>query len=133
MRNKSCISTRMFFDGWIGVSGLGSDLSLFAGVVVPLASSCSSMVQSDCVQCSTNDDCIRRGAAFANSICVDELCAVPTPPDPWGCLGHSPSAVPPPGSVTLTGQLDDGTNVGGLTIFSRTGPLAYAALVPVSQ
>ena len=84
--DKSCISRRMFFDGWIWVSHLGSALPLFVSVVASLAGCCSSIVQSDRVQCSINDDCIRRGSAFANSICVDELCESSAPPDPWNCL-----------------------------------------------
>jgi hypothetical protein len=35
---------------------------------------CSLAVNADRVQCSTNADCTQRGAAFADSVCVESLC-----------------------------------------------------------
>ena len=56
-------------------------------------------MQSGRVQCSTNDDCTRRGGAFASSICVNQFCEAP---GPWSCLGQVVWPTPTGGMVTAT-------------------------------
>jgi branched-chain amino acid transport system substrate-binding protein len=51
-----------------------------AVLVAACAGSCSLIVQKDGVQCVTNEDCTRRGGAFANSVCsMDRVCVAAAP------------------------------------------------------
>ncbi len=76
-------------------------------VVVCLGVGCQVLVPSDVYQCTTDDDCAARGAAFESTTCVERVCApLPattaadadadasgpavdaSPVDPkWGCIG----------------------------------------------
>jgi hypothetical protein len=48
------------------------------------ASACTIINDVDRVQCSTDNDCRKRGGAFAEAVCRNSVCV----PDPtWGCLG----------------------------------------------
>lgn len=69
---------------------------------------CSLALQTSAEQCNVDGDCAARGAAFANTRCVDHVCAADAkdsgggdvvvdgpPADPkWGCLGNV--VIPPP-------------------------------------
>ena len=69
----------------------------FWSLALALAAGCTSLVQSDRVQCSTDADCTRRGGEFASSICVAQLCA-----GPWSCLAHVVWPTATAGTVTAT-------------------------------
>jgi len=59
---------------------------------------CSVIVDADRPQCETTADCTNRGAAFADAVCISNLCQ----PDPrWGCLS-SPASTPDPGPFDVT-------------------------------
>ena len=63
--------------------------ALVAAAALFGASGCSLAFPVGDVQCQTDADCTARGAAFAGSVCSDEVC-VPgnvEPSGPWGCLG----------------------------------------------
>lgn len=47
---------------------------------------CSAVVDSGRVQCSTDTDCTKRGAAFENTVCVESLCQAV---DAWSCAKHA--------------------------------------------
>ena len=87
-RSSSCISDALLRSP----IGLRAGLSLFTNLALSLVCGCSSWVQSDRVQCSTNEDCTRRGGDFANSICTNQLCDSPDSSassdssGPWSCL-----------------------------------------------
>jgi hypothetical protein len=74
---------------------------LVAAASLSLAN-CSVLVEADREQCSTTQDCVNRGPAFARSVCSDALCVQ----DPvWGCVGSvvwpSPPPMPSPEKVTV--------------------------------
>lgn len=73
-------------------------------LAIVVASGCSALVQSDRVQCSTDGDCAARGGAFANSVCVSQLCQAP---GPWDCLGKVVWPTPSSGTVTVVLNLTD--------------------------
>lgn len=79
-------------------------LILFSSVVVPLHLGCTSIVESDRVQCSTTADCTRRGGAFANSVCEAQFCHSPSP---WSCLGHVKWPAGTSTSVTVVLNMTD--------------------------
>ena len=78
--------------GWIALCTLGT--------------ACSLLVNADQAQCTTTEDCVSRGTAFAGSTCVEGKCAVAPFRDaevtadagttdsgtvgtgPWDCVGH---------------------------------------------
>jgi hypothetical protein len=66
---------------------------------------CSLTIDPNREQCSTDDDCSKRGEAFAGATCVDSLCVAKPPVDPtWGCLDEPrvpASTDPGPFAVTL--------------------------------
>ncbi len=64
-------------------------------VLWALTSSCSLVVDSDRVQCTTDADCAARGEAFAGSSCVDSVCTEKVE-ERWSCLDQP--AEPPPTS-----------------------------------
>jgi hypothetical protein len=47
---------------------------------------CSAVVDSGRVQCSSDSDCTQRGAAFENTMCVENICEAV---DAWSCAKHS--------------------------------------------
>jgi hypothetical protein len=59
---------------------------------------CSVLVDSERVQCSSDDDCSKRGGEFANSMCVSNLCM---PIDPWSCADHAPLVAPSQTKVSI--------------------------------
>jgi hypothetical protein len=66
---------------------------------------CSVILSPAREQCSTTEDCRVRGAAFANTVCVDSLCQAasdPEPEGPWRCLGNP---TPPPVSTAATAHV----------------------------
>jgi hypothetical protein len=71
-----------------------------------LASACSLILKTDESQCATDDDCHKRGAAFANAVCVANICQKVT--DPLACIGSvKPPPAPPPGKVSITMAFHD--------------------------
>lgn len=91
---------------------------------------CTRLVDSDRVQCSVDQDCAKRGGAFAGSVCVNHFCSPPqvteppvteTPdaqapvaqtPDaeesgPWSCLGHVVWPTSGSGTAKVTMELSD--------------------------
>jgi hypothetical protein len=50
------------------------------------SSGCSAVVDAGRVQCSTDSDCTRRGAAFASTMCIDSECQAT---DSWSCAKHA--------------------------------------------
>ena len=56
---------------------------VWGALLVVWASSCSLVVDSDRVQCTTDEDCEGRGEAFAGSTCVDSVCVEEAR---WACL-----------------------------------------------
>jgi len=87
-----------------------------AASAIATAFGCSLTIDADRAQCSTTTDCKSRGAAFADSVCVDSLCAPlrsvepedggydPSKDPTWGCLGKPPapaSSDPGPFNVLL--------------------------------
>jgi hypothetical protein len=90
---------------------------------------CSLLVPLNAVQCSTDGDCLARGAAFAGAVCVSHVCTSPGsdggPSDggsqdgpgeaeaavdtsgPWGCLAFPPGASDPDATVAVTLTLFD--------------------------
>jgi hypothetical protein len=116
------------------------------------AAACSLLVPLDDTQCTTNDDCAARGAAFTGAVCVDHVCqpsstqgeggadagadvgdaAPDTAIDPWRCLNQPPQTVHSDASIGLELHVLDalrsivtaGVNGGSdLTLLSGT-PLA---------
>ena len=69
-----------------------------------LCTSCSLWVDTGRQQCSKDSDCTGRGAAFANSTCVESLCTLPTK---WSCLGSVTWPSAGTGTVTATLNLKD--------------------------
>lgn len=59
-----------------------------------LTSSCSLVVDSDRVQCSTDADCAARGEAFTGSSCVNSVCVAGAR---WSCLEKAAAAPPASG------------------------------------
>jgi hypothetical protein len=57
------------------------------------AAGCSLVLKTDSEQCTVDADCTNRGAAFANTVCTDNVCvAKSAPPDPkWSCIGEVPA------------------------------------------
>ena len=99
MKEQSSTFRRVYYGGSMRLRMFPSTSLFFASLAVAVAGGCTSLVQSDRVQCSTNDDCTRRGGEFTNSICVAQLCETP---GPWSCLGHVVWPTPGPGTVTAT-------------------------------
>jgi hypothetical protein len=99
VKDQSSTFPGAFHGGSMRLRTFRSTSVFFASLAVAVVASCTSLVQSDRVQCSTSDDCTRRGGEFANSICVSQLCQ---PPGPWSCLGHVVWPTPGPGTVTAT-------------------------------
>jgi hypothetical protein len=81
---------------------LASTISLFLILFSSsLFADCTLIVNSDRVQCHTNEDCASRGGAFASASCIDSVCK----PDPtWECLAASqmPSPQAPPFRIAVT-------------------------------
>jgi hypothetical protein len=46
---------------------------------------CSALVDAGRVQCSNDADCTKRGAGFADTMCVESVCRAM---DPWSCANH---------------------------------------------
>jgi hypothetical protein len=59
--------------------------ALAAGILG--TSGCSLVVATDAEQCVVDADCTARGADFANTTCVANVCQTKVDPK-WGCLGH---------------------------------------------
>ena len=67
-------------------------------------SACSLTVESDRVQCKTDNDCSARGAAYAGYVCSNSLCE----PDPtWACLDQKNSDATPTGTVHVVLTTED--------------------------
>jgi hypothetical protein len=79
-------------------------LPLLASIVLLIAGGCSVWADPDRLQCSTNDDCTRRGGQFANTICIANMCQAP---GPWSCLDHVSWPQAGPNNVTATLVLVD--------------------------
>ncbi|MBW2523483.1 MAG: hypothetical protein JRI23_04885 [Deltaproteobacteria bacterium] len=77
--------------------------TLLTAILAPWAQGgCSYLVDSGRVQCDTDEDCVSRGAAFADAICVDSTCE-PSGVDPaWACLGAVAWPEPPSQLVALS-------------------------------
>ena len=99
VKTQSSMSPRVFYGGSMRLRAFPSALVFFVTLAVAVAGGCSSLVQPDRVQCSTNDDCTRRGGAFANSICAKHLCE---DSGPWSCLGQVSWPTSTAGTVTAT-------------------------------
>ena len=71
-----------------------SSLAPAALAAVVLASTgCSVVLKTDAEQCEVDADCAARGAEFADTVCLENVCQAKVEVDPkWGCLGH---VVPP--------------------------------------
>jgi hypothetical protein len=63
---------------------LSCSLGFFA--LCLLTSGCSAIVDAGRTQCSTDADCTKRGAAFANTQCVASQCLAA---DAWSCADHA--------------------------------------------
>jgi len=106
-----------------------------AAGILALAS-CSLVLEPNTPQCSTTDDCVARGAAFAATTCVDSRCAAKAPvttlsvdagppeapydpADPWRCVGHVTWPTPttePLVDREVFANFVDGRAVSGLTV-----------------
>jgi len=75
-------------------------------LVLPLlgALSCSVLVDANRVQCKTDDDCKARGASFAQSSCVNALCAGSSK---WACLENPPASMGGAGPFRVTMHFAD--------------------------
>jgi hypothetical protein len=79
-----------------------------------MGTGCSFLVAPSAQQCRSDSDCELRGAAFAGSTCVDNLCLLPSPPDAdvpevalppgWECVGNTrqPPVTKPQVQLTVT-------------------------------
>jgi hypothetical protein len=86
---------------------------------------CTTVVDSDQVQCTLDSDCAQRGGAFANSLCQENLC-IPNPN--WYCLatkrvpaGPGPFLVSVPGTADVMTQLP--TTGATITLCRKLDPL----------
>jgi hypothetical protein len=69
--------------------------------------SCTFVFDADTRQCSSAEDCTRRGETFAKAVCVDFVC-VPQDVDPtWGCLDEAPLAPSKDATVDVTFDVVD--------------------------
>ena len=88
----------------------------------PVAIGCTLLPSLDEVQCSRSEDCVARGASFANAICAGNVCVPGEAGEPWECLDEAPPPSDPSLSVdvefiafdtfktyTLGSALDGGT------------------------
>jgi hypothetical protein len=74
-------------------------LAALAVLASPLLA-CTLITKTDDTQCSTNDDCRKRGAAFASAVCVANACQVN---GALSCIGSAKAQpTPPPGNVKIT-------------------------------
>jgi hypothetical protein len=96
---------------------------------------CSIALETDAEQCSVPADCTARGAAFANTTCVMNVCqAKPTPNPKWGCIGDVqplPSGGMTPVTVQLVDLLSMAPLSNGLTISlcAKLDPQCASALM----
>jgi hypothetical protein len=73
---------------------------ILSSIALVLAS-CSVLIDVEGKQCESNDDCVALGAAFAGSVCAQNICVMPTdtaggeagagsgvPPDPLMCMAR---------------------------------------------
>lgn len=68
---------------------------------------CSLALKTDAEQCTVDADCAARGAAFAGTVCMANVCQAKAAPDPkWGCIGSVP-ALPTGGMKTVKLQMLD--------------------------
>lgn len=104
MKDESCTLRSIFMVVPMRLRNVRSALLLFAQLVVPLQLGCTSIVESDRVQCSTTADCTRRGGAFASSVCEAQICKTPSP---WSCLGNVTWPLGTAASVTVTLNMTD--------------------------
>ena len=56
------------------------------------------------MQCSVDDDCARRGAAFAGATCVESVCQADAT---WSCIGRAPVVSTQPGPFQVRFHLTD--------------------------
>jgi hypothetical protein len=80
---------------------------LVAAIASTLTSGCNFIIEADRKQCTKDDDCTKRGPAFAGTVCVNSMCEpAPPPVDPlWACLDEAPApAQPRPYTVTVHAQ-----------------------------
>lgn len=69
-----------------------------------LTTGCSVAVDSNRQQCTTDNDCSRRGAQFVGSVCAESICSEPST---WSCLGSVVWPTPQTSTVTATLYLKD--------------------------
>jgi len=60
---------------------------------------CSLLLDTTANQCTTTQDCVNRGDAFAGLQCVNSVCGSPADAGPWACLGDV--VVPQSTNVTV--------------------------------
>src|SRR5688572_31358705 len=77
-----------------------------AGLGVVASFGCTVLMDPGREQCSTTRDCVARGAAFAESVCVDALCEEAVA-DPWRCLDHPTPAAPTTATVHASVRVCD--------------------------
>jgi hypothetical protein len=66
-------------------------------------SACSLILQTDATQCSSDADCKKRGAAFANATCMSSICQPLGTTDPLSCVGNvKPAPSGGSGTVSIT-------------------------------
>lgn len=106
-------------------AGLRRPVTLrLAGVLLGSLASfgCTVLMDPGREQCSTTRDCVARGAAFAESICVDSLCQEAVV-DPWRCLDHPTPAAPTTASVHAAVRVCDSLRGCSLVLRGLTAKL----------
>ena len=85
-----------------------------------LASSCTFLGNFSDSQCKVDEDCSSRGEAFADTVCVSNICQTANIEDPrWRCLGEDPIPFIEPEPVTVRIRLRrffDNAPVGGASL-----------------
>lgn len=98
-------------------------LRLASAVLGSVASlGCTVLMDPGREQCSTTQDCVARGAAFAASVCVDSLCQEAVV-DPWRCLDHPPPAAPTTATVHVSVRVCDSLRGCSLVLRGLTAKL----------
>lgn len=120
-----------------GSDRIGARYAIVGAASALLLASCSVVLDADTPQCSSNHDCVIRGAAFEETTCVDSRCvksppvgtlsavdagspeALLDPANPWRCAGHVNWAVEPNDAIVdhkIFLNFVDERAVAGLTV-----------------
>jgi hypothetical protein len=83
---------------------------------------CSVLLEPGREQCSTTPDCVARGSAFADSVCIDSLCQEAVV-DPWRCLDDPTPAAPTTATVHASLRVCDSLRGCSLVLRELTAKL----------